>query len=65
MVKNVVNRDGRVVLFDKRKIVDAVLKAMDVTEQGEDIVLAAEIASAVVIATSIDIKKNICIELGF
>ena len=34
-------------MFDKRKIVDAVLKAMDVTEEGEDIVLAAEIASAV------------------
>ena len=47
MVKHVVKRDGRVVMFDKRKIVDAVLKAMDVTEQGEDIVLAAEIASAV------------------
>ena len=46
MVKHVVKRDGRVVIFDKRKIVDAVLKAMDVTEQGEDIVLAAEIASA-------------------
>ena len=47
MVKHVVKRDGRVVIFDKRKIVDAVLKAMDVTEQGEDIVLAAEIASAI------------------
>ena len=47
MVKHVVKRDGRVVIFDKRKIVDAVLKAMDVTERGEDIVLAAEIASAV------------------
>ena len=47
MVKHVVKRDGRVVIFDKRKIVDAVLKAMDVTEKGEDIVLAAEIASAV------------------
>ena len=47
MVKHVVKRDGRVVIFDKRKIVDAVLKAMDVTEEGEDIVLAAEIASAV------------------
>ena len=47
MVKYVVKRDGRVVIFDKRKIVDAILKAMDVTEQGEDIVLAAEIASAV------------------
>ena len=47
MVKHVVKRDGRVVIFDKRKIVDAVLKAMDVTEEGEDIVLAAEIASAI------------------
>ena len=33
--------------WDKRKIVDAILKAMDVTEEGEDIVLAAEIASAI------------------
>ena len=45
MVKHVVKRDGRVVIFDKRKIVDAILKAMDVTEDGEDIVLAAEIAA--------------------
>ena len=54
MVKHVVKRDGRVVIFDKRKIVDAVLKAMDVTEQGEDIVLAAEIASAV---SKIDVEN--------
>ena len=47
MVKHVIKRDGRIVDFDKRKIVDAVLKAMDVTEQGEDIVLAAEIAATV------------------
>jgi len=47
MVKNVVKRDGRLVEFDKRKIVDAVLKAMAVTEGGEDIVLAAEIAAKV------------------
>ena len=47
MVRNVIKRDGRVVEFDKRKIVDAILKAMDVTEEGEDIVLAAEIASAI------------------
>ena len=47
MVKNVIKRDGRIVLFDKRKIVDAILKAMNVTEDGEDIVLAAEIASAI------------------
>ena len=45
MVKHVVKRDGRVVIFDNRKIVDAILKAMDVTEDGEDIVLAAEIAA--------------------
>ena len=47
MVKHVVKRDGRVVIFDNRKIVDAILKAMNVTEKGEDIVLAAEIASAI------------------
>ena len=54
MVKHVVKRDGRVVIFDKRKIVDAVLKAMDVTDEGEDIVLAAEIASAV---SKIDVEN--------
>ena len=47
MVKFVIKRDGRIVDFDKRKIVDAVLKAMDVTEEGEDIVLAAEIAATI------------------
>lgn len=47
MVKHVIKRDGRVVIFDNRKIVDAILKAMNVTEEGEDIVLAAEIASAI------------------
>lgn len=45
MVKNVIKRDGRIVEFDKKKIIDAVTKAMDVTEDGEDIVLAAEIAA--------------------
>ena len=47
MVKHVVKRDGRVVIFDNRKIVDAILKAMGVTEEGEDIVLAAEIAASI------------------
>ena len=47
MVRFVIKRDGRIVDFDKRKIVDAVLKAMNVTEEGEDIVLAAEIAAAI------------------
>ena len=47
MVKHVVKRDGRVVIFDNRKIVDAILKAMGVTEEGEDIVLAAESAATI------------------
>ena len=34
-------------MFDNRKIVDAILKAMGVTEEGEDIVLAAEIAASI------------------
>ena len=54
MVKHVVKRDGRVVIFDKRKIVDAILKAMDVTEDGEDIVLAAEIAAYI---SKIDVEN--------
>ncbi len=54
MVKHVVKRDGRVVIFDKRKIVDAILKAMDVTDAGEDIVLAAEIAAAI---SKIDVEN--------
>ena len=44
MVKSVLKRDGRRVDFDNQKIVAAILKAMRVTEAGEDIVLAAQIA---------------------
>ena len=44
MVKRVLKRDGRRVEFNNQKIVAAILKAMDVTENGEDIVLAAQIA---------------------
>ena len=44
MVKRVLKRDGRRVDFNNQKIVAAILKAMDVTENGEDIVLAAQIA---------------------
>ncbi|MCQ2142453.1 MAG: anaerobic ribonucleoside triphosphate reductase [Bacteroidales bacterium] len=44
MVKYVIKRDGRKVDFDKKKIIDAVLKAMNVTDKGEDFVLAAQIA---------------------
>jgi len=47
MIKQVIKRDGRLVEFDKRKIIDAVLKAMNVTEDGEDIVLAAEVAAKI------------------
>jgi len=44
MVNYVIKRDGRKVDFDKKKIIDAVLKAMNVTDKGEDFVLAAQIA---------------------
>ena len=47
MIKNVVKRDGRLVEFNNQKIVSAILKAMNVTEQGEDIVLAAQIADKI------------------
>ncbi|MBP5538359.1 MAG: anaerobic ribonucleoside triphosphate reductase [Bacteroidales bacterium] len=47
MIKKVLKRDGREVTFDSQKIVAAVMKAMAVTEAGEDIVLAAKIADAV------------------
>ena len=47
MIKSVKKRDGRVVEFNNQKIVAAILKAMDVTEKGEDIVLAAKIADTI------------------
>ena len=47
MIKQVIKRDGRVVTFNNQKIVAAILKAMNVTEAGEDIVLAAQIANAI------------------
>ncbi len=47
MVKHVVKRDGRIVEYNNQKIVAAILKAMDVTPTGEDIVLAAQIADAI------------------
>ncbi|MBE6222290.1 MAG: anaerobic ribonucleoside triphosphate reductase [Bacteroidales bacterium] len=47
MVKSVLKRDGRRVDFNNQKIVAAILKAMDVTDAGEDIVLAAQIAQAI------------------
>ena len=47
MIKKVVKRDGRVVDFNNQKIVAAILKAMNVTDQGEDIILAAQIADVI------------------
>lgn len=47
MIQKVVKRDGRVVDFNNQKIVAAILKAMNVTDQGEDIILAAQIADVI------------------
>ena len=47
MVKYVIKRDGRRVDFNNQKIVAAILKAMDVTDSGQDIVLAAKIADTI------------------
>ena len=47
MIKSVIKRDGRTVEFNNQKIVAAILKAMAVTEKGEDIVLAAQIADKI------------------
>lgn len=47
MIKNVSKRDGRLVEFNNQKIVSAILKAMNTTEEGEDIVLAAQIADSI------------------
>ena len=47
MVQHVIKRDGRLVEFNNQKIVAAILKAMNVTDSGEDIVLAAKIADTI------------------
>lgn len=47
MIRYVRKRDGRLVEFANQKIVAAILKAMAVTEAGEDIVLAAQIADVI------------------
>ena len=47
MVKYVIKRDGRKVDFNSQKIIAAVMKAMNVTDGGEDIVLAAQIADCI------------------
>ena len=47
MIQTVIKRDGRKVEFNNQKIVAAILKAMAITEAGEDIVLAAKIADTI------------------
>ncbi|MCI5619682.1 MAG: anaerobic ribonucleoside triphosphate reductase [Rikenellaceae bacterium] len=47
MIKQVKKRDGRIVEFNNQKIVAAILKAMAVTDDGEDIILAAKIADTI------------------
>ena len=47
MIKQVKKRDGRIVEFNNQKIVAAILKAMAVTDEGEDIILAAKIADSI------------------
>ena len=47
MIQTVIKRDGRKVEINNQKIVAAILKAMDITEAGQDIVLAAKIADTI------------------
>ena len=47
MVSQVLKRDGRTVEFNNRKIIDAILKAMEADGGSGDIVLAAEIADKI------------------
>ena len=47
MVSQVLKRDGRTVDFNNRKIIDAILKAMEADGGSGDIVLAAEIADKI------------------
>ncbi len=49
---NVIKRDGRLIEFDKSKISDAILKAMNHTMAGQDIYLAKEIAQDIADSTN-------------
>ncbi len=46
MIRSVIKRDGRVVLYDESKIADAILKAMAAAGEG-DATDAARVANAV------------------
>ena len=55
---NVIKRDGRLIQFDKAKIADAILKAMNHTIKGLDINLAKKIAQDI----SDSMKETISVE---
>ena len=51
MIKSIIKRDGRVVLYDEGKIASAILKAMEAAQEG-DASQAAAVANAVEAAPS-------------
>lgn len=55
---NVIKRDGRIVEFNKSKITDAILKAMNHTVKGQDIKIARDIAQNI----ADNIKETISVE---
>ena len=55
---NVIKRDGRLIQFDKSKIADAILKAMNHTVKGLDVNLAKKISQDI----SDSIKETISVE---
>lgn len=55
---NVIKRDGRLIEFNKNKISDAILKAMNHTAMGQDIGIAKQIAQEI----TDEIKETISVE---
>ncbi len=55
---NVIKRDGRLINFDKSKISDAILKAMNHTVKGQDIEIARQIAQEI----TDGVKETISVE---
>ena len=46
MIKSIIKRDGRMVLYDESKIASAILRAMEAAQEG-DAARAADVANAV------------------
>lgn len=46
MIKSIMKRDGRVVLYDESKIASAILKALEAAREG-DASVAAQVANSV------------------